>query len=70
MYFGVLFLLEDELGNPVDLVTEKAMRAELKPFIERKQLMSEREWLFCLDNMIIFAENILTYSERFNQTKF
>lgn len=35
-YFGVQFLLEDELGHPVDLVTEKAMRAELRPFIERE----------------------------------
>jgi predicted nucleotidyltransferase len=35
-YFGVQFLLEDELGYPVDLVTEKAMRAELRPFIERE----------------------------------
>jgi predicted nucleotidyltransferase len=35
-YFSVQFLLEDELGHPVDLVTEKAMRAELRPFIERE----------------------------------
>ncbi len=35
-YFGVQFLLEDQLGCPVDLVTEKAMRAELRPFIERE----------------------------------
>jgi predicted nucleotidyltransferase len=35
-YFGVQFLLEDELGHPVDLVAEKAMRAELRPFIERE----------------------------------
>jgi predicted nucleotidyltransferase len=35
-YFGVQFLLEDELGHPVDLVTEKAMRPELRPFIERE----------------------------------
>ena len=35
-YFGVQFLLEDELGQPVDLVTEKAMRAELRPFIEQE----------------------------------
>lgn len=32
-YFGVQFLLEDQLGCPVDLVTEKALRAELKPYI-------------------------------------
>jgi predicted nucleotidyltransferase len=35
-YFGVQFLLEDELGQPVDLVTEKSLRPELKPFIERE----------------------------------
>jgi len=35
-YFGVQFYLEDELGVPVDLVTEKAMRPELRPFIERE----------------------------------
>ena len=38
MYFGVQFLLEDELGLPVDLVTEKAMRAELRPFIEQEAI--------------------------------
>ena len=37
-YFGVQFLLEDELGCEVDLVTEKAMRQELKPFIEREAI--------------------------------
>lgn len=35
-YFGVQFYLEDLLGCPVDLVTEKALRAELRPFIEKK----------------------------------
>lgn len=35
-YFGVQFYLEDLLGRPVDLVTEKALRAELRPFIERE----------------------------------
>jgi predicted nucleotidyltransferase len=33
-YFGVQFYLEDELGCTVDLVTEKAMRPELRPYIE------------------------------------
>ncbi len=37
-YFGVQFLLEDQLGCPVDLVTEKALRPELKPFIEREAI--------------------------------
>src|SRR3990170_2810228 len=35
-YFGVQFYLEDTLGCPVDLVTEKAMRPELRPYIERE----------------------------------
>ena len=35
-YFGVQFYLEDLLDCPVDLVTDKALRAELKPFIERE----------------------------------
>jgi predicted nucleotidyltransferase len=37
-YFGVQFYLEDELGLPVDLVSEKAMRKELRPFIEREAI--------------------------------
>ena len=34
-YFGVQFYLEDLLGYPVDLVTDKALRPELRPFVER-----------------------------------
>jgi len=37
-YFGVQFYLEDLLGCPVDLVTEKALRPELRPFVEREAL--------------------------------
>ncbi|WP_425973794.1 nucleotidyltransferase family protein [Tepidimonas sp. HKU78] len=33
-FFGVHFFLEDLLGCAVDLVTDKALRPELKPFIE------------------------------------
>ena len=35
-YFGVQFYLEDLFGAPVDLVTEKALRPELRPFIEQE----------------------------------
>ena len=35
-FFGVQFYLEDLLGRPVDLVTEKALRPELRPHIERE----------------------------------
>ena len=34
-YFGVQFYLEDLLGASVDLVTEKALRGELRPYVER-----------------------------------
>ena len=37
-YFGVQFYLEDVLGRPVDLVTEKALRTELRPHIEQEAL--------------------------------
>ncbi|OYY93946.1 MAG: DNA polymerase subunit beta [Hydrogenophilales bacterium 28-61-23] len=37
-YFGVQFYLEDLLGRPVDLVTDKALRPELRPYIEKEAL--------------------------------
>jgi hypothetical protein len=37
-YFGVQFFLEDLLGRPVDLVTDKALRPELRPFVEREAI--------------------------------
>ena len=35
-YFGVQFFLEDLLGLPVDLVTNKALRPELRLYVERE----------------------------------
>jgi predicted nucleotidyltransferase len=37
-YFGVQFYLEDLLGRPVDLITEKALRPELRPFVESEAI--------------------------------
>ena len=37
-YFGVQFYLEDLFGCPVDLVTEKALRPELRPYIEAEAI--------------------------------
>ncbi|MEZ5454247.1 MAG: nucleotidyltransferase family protein [Thiothrix sp.] len=34
-YFGLLFYLEDKLGCPLDLLTDKALRPELRPFVEK-----------------------------------
>ena len=33
-FFGTQFFIEDLLGSPVDLVTDKTLRAELRPYIE------------------------------------
>lgn len=38
LYFGVLFYLEDLLECPVDLITETALRPELRPFIEAETI--------------------------------
>ena len=37
-YFGVQFLLEDLLGCKVDLVTEKALRPELRSYVEQEAI--------------------------------
>ena len=37
-YFGVQFFLEDLMDCPIDLVTEKALRAELHPYVERERI--------------------------------
>ena len=34
-YFGLQFFLEDLLGHPVDLVTKRALRPQLRPYVER-----------------------------------
>jgi predicted nucleotidyltransferase len=37
-YFGVQFVLEDLLGCRVDLVTEKALRMELRTIVEQEAI--------------------------------
>ena len=37
-YFGLQFYLEDLLGCSVDLVTDKALRPELRPHIEKEAI--------------------------------
>jgi hypothetical protein len=37
-YFGLQFYLEDLLGRPVDLVTERALRGRLRPYVEREAI--------------------------------
>ena len=35
-FFGVQFYIEDLVGRSVDLVTDKGLRAELRPAVERE----------------------------------
>jgi predicted nucleotidyltransferase len=37
-YFGVQFYLEDLFGRSVDLVTQKALRPELRAYVENEAL--------------------------------
>ena len=37
-YFGTQFYIEDLLGRPVDLVTDGALRQELRPYVEREAI--------------------------------
>ncbi|MAX98390.1 MAG: DNA polymerase subunit beta [Oceanospirillaceae bacterium] len=37
-FFGVQFYLEDQLGSAVDLVTAKALRKELKPYVNKDKI--------------------------------
>ena len=37
-YFGVQFFLEDLIGCEVDLVTDKALRPEIRPYVEREAI--------------------------------
>ncbi|MEZ4487472.1 MAG: nucleotidyltransferase family protein [Cyanobacteriota/Melainabacteria group bacterium] len=38
-YFGLQFFLEDLLDCSVDLVTEKALRRELRPYVEQEMVI-------------------------------
>lgn len=37
-YFGLQFYLEDLTGISIDLVTDKALRPELRPYVEREAI--------------------------------
>lgn len=47
-YFGLQFCLEDLLGCSVDPVTDKALRPELLPYIEREG--GKRAWCSYLED--------------------
>jgi len=37
-YMDLKFYLEDLIGRPVDLVTDKALRDELRPYVEKEMI--------------------------------
>ncbi len=37
-YMDLKFFLEDLLGRPVDLVTDKALRDEIRPYVEKERI--------------------------------
>jgi predicted nucleotidyltransferase len=37
-YFGLQFYIEDLLNRRVDLVTDRGLRSELRPYVEREAL--------------------------------
>ena len=37
-YFGAQFYIEDLLGRSVDLVTDRALRRELRPYVEQEAI--------------------------------
>ena len=72
-YFGVQFYLEDLLGCTVDLVTEKALRAELRPYIEREAIdiwFTAARVAFLHYRYVAFAENVISYTDGFDQERF
>jgi predicted nucleotidyltransferase len=38
-YMDLKFYLEDLLGRPVDLVTDKGLRRELRPYVEKELVL-------------------------------
>ena len=74
-YFGAQFYIEDLLGRPVDLVTDKALRAEFRPHVEREATVSDkggivREWRCHIHDMIGFCEKVGAWTRGLDRDAF
>ena len=82
-FFGAQFYLEDLLGCPVDLVTDKSLRPELRPYVEADVSMYDfadnsgdaplrepRQWRFYVEDMAGFCEKVLDYTAGLDQAEF
>ena len=65
-YFGVQFYLEDLLGCTIDLVTEKALRAELRPSIKREAMdVWNLKWIPACARMTVWVYKIFCLSKQY-----
>ena len=75
--------LEKLMGRPVDLVTHKELKKELRPYIEAEAIdVSEenpvmpgpepppREWRFRIENMIEFCEQVQEFTDGMEEADF
>ena len=82
-FFGAQFYLEELLGCPVDLATEKSLRPELRPYVEADASMNDlvddsgdgprlgpRQWRFYVEDMAGFCERVLDYTAGLDQAEF
>ena len=65
-YFGVQFYLEDLLGRAVDLVTERALRPQLRPCVSSvtRSSLPDRDDRLCLRDRVEFCERVAALQRR------
>ena len=82
-FFGAQFYLEELLGCPVDLVTDKSLRPELRPYVKADASMNDfvdnsgdgprlgpRQWRFYVEDMAGSCERVLDYTAGLDQAEF
>ena len=81
--FDLQSYIEGLVDRPVDLVTRKELKKEIRPYVEAEAIdVSEenprlpdsespaREWRFRLENMIGFCEDVLKITEGISEAEF
>ncbi len=61
-YFGAWHYLEDLLGRPIDLVTDRELRVNCDPPSRQRRYMSERRWAIYVRDMIECCDRILRHT--------
>ncbi len=81
--FDLQSYIEGLVGRPVDLVTRKGLKNEIRPYIEAEAIdvseenpqmpspeSPQREWRFRLENVIGFCEDVLKITEGIGEAEF